>query len=44
LYGVIPYFIGKSLVELPLTMFLPVLGISISYYIIGLNPEFESFM
>jgi len=33
------YFLSKTLAELPLFLFLPVLFLSVPYYLIGLNPD-----
>lgn len=37
------YFLTKSIAELPLVIFLPVIFTGITYYVIGLNPAVERF-
>jgi ABC-type multidrug transport system ATPase subunit len=41
LYGVLPYFLGKSLVETPVGLITGVIYSAICYYIVGLRPEVE---
>ena len=43
LYGVIPYYFSKIIIELPFIMILPWLFIGIIYYVVGFNPEVERF-
>lgn len=38
-YGVLPYFLGKLIAELPITSFFPVLFGSVLYPMTGLNPS-----
>lgn len=43
LYRIDAYFLGKSLAELPLFLFLPFVFTSIVYPMIGLRPTFENY-
>ena len=43
LYGVVPYYFSKIIIELPFIMILPWLFIGIIYYVVGFNPEVERF-
>lgn len=43
MYRVDVYFLAKNLAELPLNICLPILFVSISYFMIGLNPEVDRF-
>lgn len=38
------YFISKQLAELPIFLFIPILFISVFYWMVGLNPNFERFL
>lgn len=44
LYGVVPYFFSKFVVESILVVAIPIVFISICYYMIGLNPAFDRFL
>lgn len=37
------YFLGKTIAELPIFMFLPILFTAVCYYLIGLNGDVSSF-
>lgn len=37
------YFLGKTLADIPIFVFLPILFISICYFMIGLNSEMPRF-
>lgn len=37
------YFLSKTIAEAPLFVFLPILFTSVSYYMIGFNPEISKF-
>ena len=43
LYGVIPYYFSKIIIELPFIMILPWLFIGIIYYVVKFNAEVERF-
>jgi ABC-type multidrug transport system ATPase subunit/ABC-type multidrug transport system permease subunit len=43
LYGVIPYYFSKIIIELPFIMILPWLFVGIIYYVVKFNPEVERF-
>ena len=43
LYGVIPYYFSKILIELPFVMLMPWLLVGIVYYIVGFNSPVERF-
>jgi len=43
LYGVLPYFLGKSLIETPVGLILGVVYAAICYYIVGLRPDAENY-
>ena len=43
LYGVIPYYFSKIIIELPFIMLLPWLFIGIIYYVVKFNPDVERF-
>jgi len=43
LYGVLPYFLGKSLVETPVGLILGIVYAAICYYIVGLRSDVENF-
>ena len=38
LYGILPYYLGKSIIELPFIVLFPLIFGLISYYICGFNP------
>lgn len=44
LYGVTTYFLSKSLIELPVSFFIPLLFCSIVYFAVGLEDGFENFI
>ena len=43
LYGVIPYYFSKIIIELPFVMILPWLFLSIIYFVVKFNPDIERF-
>lgn len=43
LYGVVPYYFSKIIIELPFIMILPWLFIGIIYYVVQFNPDVERF-
>ncbi len=43
LYGIVPYFFSKILIEFPLTAFFPFLFISIVYHAVNFNSNVENF-
>lgn len=43
-YSSFPYYVSKTLVELPGTIFAPYLVLIICYYMIGLTPAFSSYL
>jgi hypothetical protein len=43
-YGVSAYWIARNIALLPQQIFFPLLGGSISYWIIGFNPQFHKFV
>jgi len=43
MYGVSAYYFGRSTTEIPFVVMFPVIMTSISYYIVGFNPEVSKF-
>lgn len=43
-YSIFPYYVSKTLVELPGTIIAPYLVLIICYYMIGLTPAFSSYL
>ena len=43
LYGVVPYYFSKIIIELPFIMIMPWIFIGIIYYVVKFNPEVERF-
>ena len=43
LYGIIPYFFSKLIIEIPLTSFFPILFSCIVYFVVNFNPGVSNF-
>jgi ABC-type multidrug transport system permease subunit len=41
MYGAVPYFFGKTLIEVPLTISTSLCMVAVLYYIVGFNPDFD---
>ncbi|BET03387.1 ATP-Hypothetical protein cassette sub-family G (WHITE) member 2 [Nesidiocoris tenuis] len=44
MYRVDAYFLSKTLVELPVHIILPIVYVSVMYYMVNLNPSYERFL
>ncbi|CAG2102282.1 unnamed protein product [Medioppia subpectinata] len=44
MYRVNVYFLAKSLTDLPIILFVPMLFVGIYYYMVGFNPEISAFL
>jgi len=44
MYDLLPYFVTKNLIEVPITMFLPLLQLLLVYFVVGFRSGFVYFL